>query len=62
MSAARLCSMGIDPEAVRDRLRQSAEQGAPCNCGEMRQAVQDFKELGQYRIIRQEQILRTFGF
>ena len=45
MSAARLCSMGIDPEAVRDRLRQSAEQGAPCNCGEMRQAVQDFKEL-----------------
>ena len=54
--------MGIDPEAVRDRLRQSAEQGAPCNCGEMRQAVQDFKELGQYRIIRQEQILRTFGF
>ena len=44
-SAARLYSMGIDLEAARDRLRQLVEQGAPYNSEEMKQAVQDFKEL-----------------
>ena len=44
-SAARLYSMGIDLEAARDQLRQLVEQGAPYNSDEMRQAVQDFKEL-----------------
>ena len=44
-SAARLYSMGIDLEAARDRLRQLVEQGVPYNSVEMKQAVQDFKEL-----------------
>ena len=44
-SAARLYSMGIDLEAARDRLRQLVEQGVPYNSNEMKQAVQDFKEL-----------------
>ena len=46
-SAARLYSMGIDLEAARDQLRQLVEQGVPYNSDEMRQAVQDFKELEQ---------------
>ena len=46
-SAARLYSMGIDLEAARDRLRQLVEQGVPYNADEMKQAVQDFKELDQ---------------
>ena len=46
-SAARLYSMGIDLEAARDRLRQLVEQGVPYNSDEMKQAVQDFKELEQ---------------
>ena len=46
-SAARLYSMGIDLEAARDRLRQLVEQGVPYNSDEMKQAVQDFKELDQ---------------
>ena len=44
-SAARLYSIGIDLEAARDRLRQLVEQGVPYNSEEMKQAVQDFKEL-----------------
>ena len=44
-SAARLYSMGIDLEAARDQLRQLVEQGVPYNSDEMKQAVQDFKEL-----------------
>ena len=46
-SAARLYSMGIDLEAARVRLRQLVEQGVPYNSDEMKQAVQDFKELEQ---------------
>ena len=46
-SAARLYSMGIDLEAARDQLRQLVEQGVPYNSDEMKQAVQDFKELEQ---------------
>ena len=48
-SAARLYSMGIDLEAARDRLRQLVEQGVPYNSVEMKQAVQDFKELERQR-------------
>ena len=44
-SAARLYSMGIDLEAARDRLQQLVEQGVPYHSDEMKQAVQDFKEL-----------------
>ena len=44
-SAAQLYSMGIDLEAARDRLRLLVEQGVPYNSDEMKQAVQDFKEL-----------------
>ncbi len=44
-SAARLYSMGFDLEAARDRLRQLVEQDVPYNSDEMKQAVQDFKEL-----------------
>lgn len=44
-SAARLYSMGIDLEAARDRLRQLVEQDVPYSSDEMKQAVQDFKEL-----------------
>ena len=44
-SAARLYSMGIDLEAARDRLRQLVELGVPYNSDEMKQTVQDFKEL-----------------
>ena len=44
-SAARLYSMGIDLEAARDRLRQLVEQGVPYNSDEMKQTVQDFREL-----------------
>ena len=46
-SAARLYSMGIDLEAARDRLRQLVDQGVPYNSDEMKQAVQDFRELDQ---------------
>ena len=46
-SAARLYSMGIDLEAARDRLQQLVEQGVPYHADEMKQAVQDFKELEQ---------------
>lgn len=46
-SAARLYSMGIDLEAARDRLRQLVEQGVPYHADEMKQALQDFKELEQ---------------
>ena len=44
-SAARLYSMGIDLEAARNRLRQLVERGVPYSSDEMKQAVQDFKEL-----------------
>ena len=44
-SAAQLYSMGIDLEAARDRLRQLVERGVPYSSDEMKQAVQDFKEL-----------------
>ena len=44
-SAARLYSIGIDLESARDQLRKLVEQGVPYDSGEMKQAVQDFKEL-----------------
>ena len=44
-SAARLYSMGIDLEAARARLRQLVEQGVPYHSEEMKQAVQEFREL-----------------
>ena len=54
-SAARLYSMGIDLEAARDRLRQLVEQGVPYNSEEMRQAVQNFKELErQWKALERE--------
>ena len=56
-SAARLYSMGIDLEAARDRLRQLVEQGVPYNSGEMKQAVQDFKELDrQWKELEREHL------
>ena len=56
-SAARLYSMGIDLEAARDRLRQLVEQGVPYNSDEMRQAVQDFKELErQWKTLESEHL------
>ena len=56
-SAARLYSMGIDLEAARDRLRQLVEQGVPYNSAEMKQAVQDFKELDrQWKELEREHL------
>ena len=56
-SAARLYSMGIDLEAARDRLRQLVEQGVPYNSDEMKQAVQDFKELDrQWKELEREHL------
>ena len=56
-SAARLYSMGIDLEAVRDRLRQLVEQGVPYHSDEMKQAVQDFKELDrQWKELEREHL------
>ena len=56
-SAARLYSMGIDLEAARDRLRQLVEQGVPYNSNEMKQAVQDFKELDrQWKELEKEHL------
>ena len=56
-SAARLYSMGIDLEAARDRLRQLVEQGVPYNADEMKQAVQDFKELDrQWKELEREHL------
>ena len=56
-SAARLYSMGIDLEAARDRLRQLVEQGVPYNSNEMKQAVQDFKELDrQWKELEREHL------
>lgn len=56
-SAARLYSMGIDLEAARDRLRQLVEQGVRYNSGEMRRAVQDFKELDrQWKELEKEHL------
>ena len=58
-SAARLYSMGIDLEAARDRLRQLVEQGVPYNSDEMKQAVQDFKELDRQWKELEKQHLRV---
>ena len=44
-SPSRLDSIGIDLEAVRDRLRQLVERCVPYSSYEMKQAVSDFKEL-----------------
>ena len=56
-SAARLYSMGIDLEAARDRLRQLVEQGVPYSSGELKQAVQDFKELDrQWKELEREHL------
>ena len=56
-SAARLYSMGIDLEAARDRLRQLVEQGVPYHADEMKQAVQDFKELDrQWKELEREHL------
>ena len=56
-SAARLYSMGIELEAARDRLRQLVEQGVPYNSDEMKQAVQDFKELDrQWKELEKEHL------
>ena len=56
-SAARLYSMGIDLEAARDRLRQLVEQGVPYNADEMKQAVQNFKELDrQWKELEREHL------
>ena len=56
-SAARLYSMGIDLEAARDQLRQLVGQGVPYNSDEMRQAVQDFKELDrQWKELEREHL------
>ena len=56
-SAARLYSMGIDLEAARDRLRQLVKQDVPYNSDEMKQAVQDFKELDrQWKELEREHL------
>lgn len=56
-SAARLYSIGIDLEAARDRLRRLVEQGVPYNSEEMKQAVQDFKELDrQWKELEREHL------
>ena len=56
-SAARLYSMGVDLEAARDQLRQLVEQGVPYNSDEMKQAVQDFKELDrQWKELEREHL------
>lgn len=46
-SAARLYSIGIDLEAARKRLRQLVADGVPYNSDEMRQAYEEFAELGR---------------
>ena len=56
-SAARLYSMGVDLEAARDQLRQLVEQGVPYNSDEMKQVVQDFKELDrQWKELEREHL------
>lgn len=56
-SAARLYSMGIDLEAARDRLRPLVGQGVPYSSNEMKQAVQDFKELDrQWKELEREHL------
>ena len=56
-SAARLYSMGIDLEAARNRLRQLVERGVPYSSDEMKQAVQDFKELDrQWKELEREHL------
>ena len=56
-SAARLYSMGIDLEAARDRLRKLVERCVPYNSDEMKQAVQDFKELDrQWKELEREHL------
>ena len=46
-SAARLFSMGIDLETLRERVRQLVEHGVPHTSDEMKRAVSDFKDLEQ---------------
>ena len=56
-SAARLYSMGIDLEAARARLRQLVEQGVPYHSEEMKQAVQEFRELDrQWKELEKEHL------
>ena len=56
-SAARLYSMGIDLEAARGRLRPLVGQGVPYSSDEMKQAVQDFKELDrQWKELEREHL------
>ncbi|MBQ7736701.1 MAG: hypothetical protein IJT62_02555 [Oscillospiraceae bacterium] len=56
-SAARLYSMGVDLEAARERLRQLVAQGVSYESDEMKQAVQDFKQLDeQWKALEQQHL------
>ena len=45
LSAARLCSLGVDLEAARERLRQLVEEGVPYESEEMLEAYHAFAKL-----------------
>ena len=56
-SAARLCSMGVDLEAARARLKELVEQGVAYNSDEMKRAYQEFKELNeQWKALEQQHL------
>jgi len=44
-SAARLYSLGVDLEMVRDKLKKLVDQGVPYDSKEMKDAYREFSEL-----------------
>ena len=44
-SAARLCSLGVDLQMTREKLRKLAEQGVPYDSQEMKDTYKEFSEL-----------------
>lgn len=56
-SGARLYSMGVDLEAARTRLKEMVERGVPYSSEEMKQALQEFKELErQWKALEQQHL------
>ena len=55
MAAARLYSMGVDLEALREKLRQMVAAGVPYTDPEMAETARQFQELDrQWKALEQD--------
>ena len=56
-SAARLYSLGVDLEMVRDKLKKLVDQGVPYDSKEMKDAYREFSELdAQWKELEKQHI------